>query len=64
VGKLVPRSVVILPQKIEDCDPKKIALARKLYADGTTPVKEICDQLDIGRTTLYRYVGKEIQMAL
>ena len=47
--------------KIADRDPKKIALARKLYADRTMPVKEICDMLGIGRTTLYRYVemGKE-----
>ena len=37
-------------------DPKKIALARKLYDDGNMPVKEICDTLHIGRSTLYRYV--------
>jgi DNA invertase Pin-like site-specific DNA recombinase len=37
-------------------DPKKIALARKLYDDGNMPVKEICDTLRIGRSTLYRYV--------
>ncbi len=45
--------------KIQTKDPKKIALARKLYADRNMPVKEICDTLHIGRTTLYRYVGRE-----
>jgi len=43
--------------KIQSLDPKKIALARKLYDDGSMPVKEICDTLHIGRSTLYRYVG-------
>jgi DNA invertase Pin-like site-specific DNA recombinase len=42
--------------KIESLDPKNVALARKLYAENTTPVKEICDTLHIGRSTLYRYV--------
>src|SRR5215471_17705599 len=41
--------------KLQSLDPKKIALARKLYEDGNTPVKEICDTLHIGRSTLYRY---------
>ena len=40
-------------------DPKKIALARQLYDDGHLPVQEICDTLHIGRSTLYRYVGKD-----
>jgi DNA invertase Pin-like site-specific DNA recombinase len=44
---------------IESRDPKKVALARKLYADRNTPVQEICDQLHIGRSTLYRYVSDE-----
>jgi DNA invertase Pin-like site-specific DNA recombinase len=44
-------------RKIQVLDPKKIALARKLYEDGSTPVQEICDTLHIGKTTLYRYVG-------
>src|SRR6516162_7191664 len=39
--------------KIQSFDPKKIALARKLYEDGNTPVQEICDTLHIGRSTLY-----------
>lgn len=29
----------------------------KLYDDRHMPVKEICDTLHIGRSTLYRYVG-------
>ena len=44
---------------LQTLDPKKIALARKLYDDGNIPVKEICDTLHIGRSTLYRYVGEE-----
>lgn len=41
---------------IQSLDPKKVALARKLYADRTMPVQEICATLHIGRSTLYRYV--------
>jgi hypothetical protein len=37
-------------------DPKKVALARKLYADGGTLVQEICATRRFGRSTLYRYV--------
>src|SRR6266566_5049465 len=37
-------------------DPKKVGLAKQLYDDGNMPVKEICDTLHIGRSTLYRYV--------
>ncbi len=48
--------------KIQTKDPKKIALVRKLYEDGNTPVQEICDTLHIGRATLYRYVGKKTAM--
>ncbi len=44
---------------IQSRDPKKITLARKLY-DGNTPVKEICETLHIGRSTLYRYVQDEV----
>jgi DNA invertase Pin-like site-specific DNA recombinase len=40
-------------------DPKKVALARKLYADRSMPVKEICESLHIGRSTLYRYLQDE-----
>ncbi len=42
--------------KLQVLDPKKIALAKQLYDDGNMPVKEICDTLHIGRSTLYRYV--------
>lgn len=42
--------------KIQTLDPKKIALARKLYAERSMPVQEICDTLHIGKATLYRYV--------
>ncbi len=41
---------------IQSLDPKKVALARKLYADKTMPVQEICATLHIGRSTLYRYL--------
>lgn len=40
---------------LQSLDPKKVALARKLYADRTMPVKEICETIHIGRSTLYRY---------
>jgi DNA invertase Pin-like site-specific DNA recombinase len=43
---------------IESLDPKKVALARKLYAEQTMPVLEICDMLHIGRSTLYRYIHR------
>src|SRR5262249_10777231 len=42
--------------RIEALDPKKVALAQKLYAEQTMPVQEICNTLHIGRTKLYRYV--------
>lgn len=41
---------------LQALDPKKVALARKLYADRTMPVHEICSTLHIGRSTLYRYI--------
>ncbi len=44
--------------KLEATDPKKIELAKKLYAEKKLPVQEICDTLHIGRSTLYRYVSK------
>lgn len=37
-------------------DPKQLALARRLYADGETDVATICQTLDISRATLYRYL--------
>jgi len=42
--------------KLQTLDPKKVAHARKLYADRNMTVQEICDTLHIGRSTLYRYV--------
>ena len=41
---------------LQALDPKKIALAEKLYADRNMQVTEICDTLHIGRSTLYRYI--------
>src|SRR5579859_5928796 len=41
---------------IQALDPKKVALARKLYADRAVPVNEICETLRIGRSMLYRYM--------
>src|SRR5438093_6880230 len=38
--------------------PEKIRLARKLYADTGTSVREICKMLGISRHTLQRYVKK------
>jgi DNA invertase Pin-like site-specific DNA recombinase len=44
---------------IQALDPKKVAFARRLYADGHMPVREICETLHIGRSTLYRYLQEE-----
>ena len=38
-------------------DPKKLALARQLYAAGQTPVDSICQMFKISRATFYRYVA-------
>ena len=38
-------------------DPKKLALARQLYAAGQTPVDTICQMFKISRATFYRYVA-------
>src|SRR2546423_1928763 len=38
--------------KIQTKDPKKIGLARKLYADRDMPVQEICEQLHLSKSTL------------
>jgi DNA invertase Pin-like site-specific DNA recombinase len=43
---------------LQTLDPKKIALARRLYADQAMPVAEICATLHVGRSTLYRYVQR------
>ena len=34
----------------------KVAMAKKLYADKTTDIHEICKTLNISRATLYRYI--------
>src|SRR3954447_19332711 len=39
--------------------PEKIKLARKLYADTSTSVAEICKMLGISRHTLQRYVKRK-----
>ncbi len=39
-------------------DPKKLALARQLYAAGQTPVDSICQMFKISRATFYRYVAE------
>lgn len=49
--------------KLQSKDPKKIALAKQLYEGGNMPVQEICETLRIGRSTLYRYVGKQTHRA-
>jgi DNA invertase Pin-like site-specific DNA recombinase len=35
---------------------KKVAMARALYADKSNSIEDICNTLNIGRTTLYRYL--------
>ena len=35
---------------------RKVAMARALYADKNHSVEDICQTLNIGRTTLYRYL--------
>jgi DNA invertase Pin-like site-specific DNA recombinase len=51
-GKLGGRPLALSPEKIK--------LARRLYADKSTSVAEICKMLGISRHTLRRYV-KEIE---
>ena len=38
-------------------DPKKVAMAQRLYEDPNHSVDEICRTLRISRATLYQYVG-------
>jgi DNA invertase Pin-like site-specific DNA recombinase len=40
-------------------DPKKMALAKQLHDDHSRPVQEICDTLQISKSTLYRYLRDE-----
>ncbi len=37
-------------------DTKKVALARAMHADKTVAIRDICATLQVGRTTLYRYL--------
>ncbi|MGL4450004.1 MAG: recombinase family protein [Sarcina sp.] len=37
-------------------DENKISIAKTLYDDGTTSIKDICKMLNISRATLYRYI--------
>jgi DNA invertase Pin-like site-specific DNA recombinase len=46
-------------KSLQALDPKKVALAKKLYTEQSMPVQEICDQLHIGKSTLYRYLRDE-----
>jgi predicted DNA-binding transcriptional regulator AlpA len=41
---------------LQSRDPQKVALAKTLYAERSLPVSEICATLQIGRSTLYRYL--------
>lgn len=43
------------PKKLS---PKQVEMARKLYADTSVSIKEICDTLSISRATLYRVCSK------
>jgi DNA invertase Pin-like site-specific DNA recombinase len=42
--------------KTQSLDPKKMALAKQLHDDHSRSVQEICEMLQIGRSTLYRYL--------
>jgi len=39
-----------------DTSATKVAMAKKLYADKTTAINDICKTLNISRATLYRYI--------
>jgi DNA invertase Pin-like site-specific DNA recombinase len=39
----------------------KVAMAKKLYADRSNSVDEICKTLSISRPTLYRYIKKRTE---
>ena len=36
--------------------PKEIDMVKRLYADKTTPLKDICKSFNISRMTLWRYI--------
>jgi len=44
---------------LQSRDPKKVALAKQLYAERKMAVREICATLHIGKSTLYRYLQAE-----
>ena len=44
---------------LQALDPKKMALAKQLHDDRSRPVQEICDTLQISKSTLYRYLRDE-----
>lgn len=39
-------------------DPKKVAMALRLWEDKTNTIKDICRTLRVSRATLYRYLPK------
>lgn len=43
------------PRKLDD--PRKLAMARALYDDGTHTVEDICKTLGISRATFYREIS-------
>lgn len=44
------------PQSAIMNDPKKVAIARRLYGDGRSSVTDICKMLGVSRSTFYRYI--------
>src|SRR5260221_875418 len=44
---------------LQALDPKKMALAKQLHDDRSRSVQEICDTLQISKSTLYRYLRDE-----
>ena len=40
-------------------DPRKLAAARRLYAEGKTPIGTICATFGISKSTFYRYVARD-----
>ncbi len=44
-------------------DPKKLAMAKQLYADPTNAIDDICRTLGISRTTFYRHVTPSTRAA-
>ena len=40
-------------------DPKKAQMARSLYGDGKSNVRDICNQLGISKATLYRHLNAQ-----